>query len=124
MIHTMKLQPVPFGKIATGKKVIESRLFDEKRKLIRIGDEIVISRSDDSSIMITVKVTDLYRHDSFEELFSRFEPELFGGSSKEFLLEEIGQFYPKEEQGKYGVVGIRMELSKDFRISEELSAKS
>lgn len=106
MTHTMKLQSIPFEKIATGKKVIESRLFDEKRKLIRIGDEVVISRSDDSSIMITVKVTNLYRHDSFKELFSRFEPELFGGLSREFLLEEIERFYSREEQEKYGVVGI------------------
>ena len=34
----------------------------------------------------------------------------YGWASKEFLLEEIKQFYPKEEQEKYGVIGIRMEL--------------
>lgn len=89
MTHTMKLQSIPFEKIATGQKVIESRLYDEKRKLIRIGDEIEISRSDDSAMTITVRVADSYRCDLFEELFSLFESELFGGSSREFLLEEI-----------------------------------
>lgn len=111
MIHTMKLQPTPFGKIARGEKSIESRLLDEKRQLISIGDEIRISRADMPEETVLVRVTGLYRAGSFEELFSRFKPELFGGSSKEFLLEEIGRFYSEEEQGEYGVVGIRMKIS-------------
>jgi ASC-1-like (ASCH) protein len=52
----------------------------------------------------------LYRYNSFENLFSDFPPEYFGGDSKEFLLKEISRFYPKEEQEKYGVVGIRIEI--------------
>lgn len=108
----MKLQPVPFGKIVSGEKVIESRLLDEKRRLVSIGDEIRINRADMPGEAVMVRVTDLCRTDSFEELFSRFKPELFGGSSKEFLLEEIEQFYPKEEQKTYGVIGIRMEILK------------
>ncbi len=108
----MKLQPVPFEKIASGKKVIESRLLDEKRQLVSIGDEIRISRADMLEETVIVRVTDLYRDSSFEELFSRFSPDLFGGSSREFLLEEVGMFYPKEEQEKHGVVGIRVEVLK------------
>jgi len=109
-IHQMKLAKEPFEKIANGQKVIESRLFDEKRQLINIGDEIEFSRNDNPVETVKAKVKALYRYDSFESLFSDFPPEYFGGVSKEFLLEEISAFYSKEEQKKYGVIGIKIEL--------------
>lgn len=106
----MKLAKEPFDKIVNGEKVIESRLFDEKRQLINIGDVIEFSQNDDSAKVARTKVKALYRYDSFENLFTDFPPEYFGGDSKEFLLEEISRFYPKEEQEKYGVVGIKIEI--------------
>ncbi|MFZ1735657.1 MAG: ASCH domain-containing protein [Candidatus Moraniibacteriota bacterium] len=110
--HQMKLAKEPFEKITNGQKVIESRLFDEKRRLINIGDAIEFSQNDNPAETVKAKVKALYRYDSFENLFSDFPPEYFGGVSKEFLLEEIGRFYPKEDQRKYGVVGIKIELQK------------
>lgn len=112
MLHTMKLQPIQFESVTSGKKTIESRLFDEKRRLINVGDEIEFSKNVDSTKTIKTKVKALYRYDSFESLFSDFPSEYFGGNSKEFLLEEISRFYQKEEQEKYGVVGIKIELQK------------
>lgn len=108
----MKLAREPFEKIVNGQKIIESRLFDEKRRVIDIGDEIEFSRNDNPSETVKTRVKSLYRYDSFESLFSDFPPEYFGGTSKEFLLEEIGRFYSEEEQRKYGVVGIKIELQK------------
>ncbi len=40
IIHKMKLAIVPFEKIASGAKNIESRLYDEKRRQINPGDQI------------------------------------------------------------------------------------
>ena len=40
MQHTMRLNKEPFEMIKSGMKTIELRLYDEKRKLLRIGDEI------------------------------------------------------------------------------------
>ena len=40
MTHEMKLQPKYFNFILNGTKRIEIRLFDEKRKQIKIGDKI------------------------------------------------------------------------------------
>ncbi len=111
-VHQMKLAKEPFEKIANGEKIIESRLFDEKRQLIDVGDEVEFSQNDDPEKKVKTTVRALYRYDSFESLFSDFLPEYFGGNSKEFLLEEISRFYPKEEQEKYGVVGIRIELQR------------
>lgn len=40
MVHEMKLQRQPFEGIKSGKKRIEMRLYDEKRSLIKVGDDI------------------------------------------------------------------------------------
>ncbi len=52
---------------------------------------------------------ELYRHPSFDDLFSSSHPSLFGGESKESLITEIRQFYTEDDEEKYGVVGIRFE---------------
>jgi len=110
MIHSMKLQKQPFENIANGKKIIESRLFDDKRQLINIGDQIEFNCVDDQSKKVLTKVRALYQYESFDELFSDFAPELFGGISKNGLNDEINQFYSIDDQRKYGVLGIRIEL--------------
>ena len=40
MRHEMRLHDVPFKKIQAGTKTIEMRLYDEKRQMIQVGDEI------------------------------------------------------------------------------------
>jgi len=110
MQHQMKLSTEPFNQIASGAKVIESRLYDEKRQQIALGDEIEFSENDHPGNKVHTKVTGLLRYQSFESLFADHEPALFGGESREFLLNQIKQFYSDEDEQKYGVVGIRIAL--------------
>ena len=35
--------------------------------------------------------------------------------SKDELLNELEKFYPKDKQEKYGVLGIRIDIRKEFR---------
>lgn len=44
--HKMKLAKDPFEKIASGRKVIEARLYDVKRQQINVGDRIEFTRND------------------------------------------------------------------------------
>lgn len=111
-IHKMKLADTPFEKIASGSKVIESRLYDEKRRQINLEDQIEFTCNDDQSRKIVTIVKALYRYPDFKNLFSDFSPPLLGGTSKEKLVEEIETFYSKDEQDKYGVVGIKIEVVK------------
>jgi len=104
----MRLSAEPFEKIRNGQKTIESRLYDEKRKRININDEIEFTCNDNSSKKILAKVKDIYKYASFEELFSSLPIKYFGGNSKEELLKEIQAFYSKEDQEKYGVIGIKI----------------
>ena len=43
MRYEMRLNKLPFGQIVDGKKTIEVRLNDAKRKLLAVGDEILFS---------------------------------------------------------------------------------
>ena len=104
----MRLSAEPFSQIASGAKVIESRLYDEKRQQIALGDEIEFIENDHPENKVHAKVIGLLRCQSFKELFADHEPSLFGGESREFLLNQIQQFYPEEDEQKCGVVGIRI----------------
>ncbi|MCR4285528.1 MAG: ASCH domain-containing protein [Candidatus Kaiserbacteria bacterium] len=108
----MKLATKPYNKIASGGKVIESRLFDEKRQQISIGDTIEFSENDKPENVVHVTVTDLFRYKTFKELFADHEPALFGEESRDFLLSQIKQFYSVEDELKYGVVGIRLQVER------------
>lgn len=106
MQHQMKLSSEAFHKIARSKKVIESCLYDEKRRQIKIGDEIEFSANNHPRRKIKTRVKELLWYATFEELFSSHEPALFGGESKEALLSEVREFYSEEEEKRWGVVGI------------------
>ena len=112
MTHSMQLQPSPFEMIRNGTKTIELRLFDEKRKQIRIGDTILFTNTASKEIL-RVKVLELYVFDSFETLYSRL-PLLECGYTKEDVdtasPDDMNAYYPKEMQQQYGVVGIRIAL--------------
>ena len=110
MQHQMKLSSVPFGKIVRREKVIESRLNDEKRQEIQVGDSIEFSENDHPENVVNARVKGVLRYQKFSDLFDDLNPSLFGGESSESLLEEIKRFYSDEEEAKYGVVGVRIEM--------------
>lgn len=110
MQHQMKLATEPYNNIASGKKLIESRLYDEKRQQISIGDQIIFSENDKPENSVTTVVKGILRYQTFRELFADHDPALFGEESRDFLLTQIKSFYSDEDEQKYGVVGVRLEL--------------
>ena len=115
MIHKMKLNESPFERIKNGTKTIEFRLYDEKRKKIKIGDKIEFSKLPDLQEKILVDVLDIYRDKTFKNLFKKIytdEDEI------ERKTKSMYQFYSKEQEKKYGVIGIKIDLlSNSFRYS-------
>ena len=112
MTHEMKLKEKYYNYILHGTKRIEIRLLDEKRQKIKIGDTIRFSKYENLDESFEVKVIDLLKYNSFEELINNYNIELLADKSmtKEELLEVFNEFYTKEEQDKYGVVGIKIEI--------------
>lgn len=109
MLHKMKLNSKPFESIKSGIKTIELRLNDEKRQQVKVGDFIEFSLTDDPSKKIQTRVTALHKYSSFKELFAAFPKEKFGyGPDENAAPEDMDAFYSKENQEKYGVLGIEL----------------
>ena len=109
MKHEMKLQHAPFLSIKAGTKTIEMRLYDEKRTLIRVGDEILFTDVDSAETLPCVVVA-LYVYKSFDELYSRHDKRSLGYAANETAdPKDMLAYYPQEKIDKYGVVGIGIE---------------
>lgn len=110
MTYELNLWPDPFNKIKAGLKKIEMRLFDEKRKVIKVGDFIEFENKD-SHEKIMCKVVNLYRFKNFEELYAHFDKSVLGYYPHEIAKpSDMNLYYPQERIEKYGVLGIEIEL--------------
>ena len=112
MTHEMKLQPEYYNYILNGTKRIEIRLFDEKRQQIKIGDTIKFLKEPELNEFFKARVVGLLRYNSFKDMFKDFDISVLSDKSmtKEELIGVLEQFYTKEKQEQYGVLGIRIEL--------------
>ena len=109
MLHKMKLNKSPFERIKNGTKKVEFRLYDEKRKQIKVGDKIEFSKLPDLEEKLLVYVVELYREDKFETLFRKLidnEDEIKRKTTSMY------QYYSPEEEQQYGVLGIKISLIK------------
>lgn len=115
MIYEMKLKENPFERIENGTKTVEFRLYDEKRRKIKIGDKIEFLKLPDLQEKIVAQVLDLYIDETFEDLFKKIFTDEKEVKAK---TKAMYQYYSKEEEKKYGVVGIKIRvLSKGFRYT-------
>ena len=116
MKHTMRLAPEPFGMVLAGRKTIELRLYDEKRRKIKTGDSIVFYSTADENASFEAEVTGLYVFRSFAELY-RALPLTECGYTEENVAEaspeDMDLYYTKEQQAKYGAVGIRVAVKQE-----------
>ena len=109
----MKLHPEPFAKIRDGSKTIELRLYDEKRQRISVGDTIRFVNTANAADAVVVRVRDLFVFDSFDELYKHLPLTECGYTEDDINTaspDDMEMYYPKEEQKKYGVVGIQLSL--------------
>ncbi len=113
MSHEMHLDEEPFEKIKSGKKVIEVRLFDEKRQKVRIGDKIRFIKSPDNNETIKIKVIGLSKANSLYDLYSSFEISQFGHPEHYTVEDQVKdkrKIYPEEKEKRFGVLGIHLRL--------------
>ena len=110
MIHELRLNNEPFQKIQSGTKTIEMRLYDVKRKLIKENDIIEFTNRSTNE-KIRTKVFKLHLYPSFDELYKDFDNISLGYEENDIKdSKDMEIYYSKEEQCKYGVVGIQIEL--------------
>ena len=109
-VHEMKLRPEPFGKIRSGTKTIELRLYDEKRQKIQVGDVIEFTCTEGGE-MIRATVKALHLFDSFAELYDTLPLLQCGYTAEDLdsaLPSDMEAYYSAQAQEKYGVLGIEL----------------
>ena len=107
MLHKMKLQESPFERIKNGTKTVEFRLYDEKRKQIKIGDQIEFSKMPELEEKLLVNVIDLYKESSFEDLFSKLYEDK---ETVQNMTNGMYKYYSPEKERQYGVLGIKISI--------------
>lgn len=108
MKHEMKLNNGPFDSIKRGTKTIEMRLNDEKRQKLKVGDLIEFTNRETNEKII-VRIKNLFKYDNFEELYKHFDKRELGYDDNDTMdYKDMEEYYSKEEQNKYGVVGIEI----------------
>ena len=111
-IHKMKLLPQYYDCIKNGTKKIELRLNDDKRRNIKINDQIIFENQNNNKEYLNTKVINIYKYDSFKDLINNFDIKLIASNNitKDQLLNTLNNIYTKEQQDKYGVIAIEIEL--------------
>ena len=112
MEHFMQLHQGPFDAIKSGKKTIEMRLNDERRKELRVGDVIEFTNRVTLE-KLEVSVENIYYFDTFEELYKYFDKISLGYKEDEIPNpKDMDIYYSKEQQEKYGVIAIKITVVK------------
>lgn len=109
-MHRLNVQEKYYNLLKSGRKTIELRLFDNKRKDIKIGDYIEFSNNSDANDKFTSQVINLHRADSFAELCQNIDCRKAGFSNDNELTDILEEFYSQERQKEFGVVGIEIKL--------------
>ena len=110
----LRLNKKPFESIKNGEKTVEMRLYDEKRQKINIGDYIVFKLRDNEEEQIKTVVQDVDVFLNFEQLYNAYDKTALGYKENEDAsYKDMEEYYSKEEQAKYGVVAITVEIVKE-----------
>ena len=98
-----------------GTKRIEIRLNDEKRKDLKIGDVIVFQKESELKEELYTQIVNLRVKRNFKELIENLEISEYSdkSESEENFLHDLYKFYTKEQEEKYGVVGIQIKIRKE-----------
>jgi len=111
----MKLNPLAFQQISNGSAKYEIRLYDEKRRKLKVGDKILFSELPLLENKIEVEIVNLIIANNFEGLFAKSDPVLAGWETSDTPMKcakDMSKYYSEEDQEKYGVVAIEVELGK------------
>lgn len=115
MEYIMKLNPKYFEYMKNGTKRVEIRLNDEKRKDLKIGDEIIFQKEPELKEELYTQIVSLNIKRNFKELIEELDVSEYSDKSESEgkFLNDLYKFYTKEQEEKYGVVGIQIKIRKE-----------
>lgn len=110
MKHQMGLYKEYFNAIQAGRKRIEVRLNDEKRKQIKVGDTIEFIEVPSRAQVLQVQVIELKAYDTFEKMYEEIPLKDFdceGWTMKE-MIEGTYDIYTREQEKEWGALAIKI----------------
>lgn len=108
LMHKLNVQEKYYNLLKSGVKTIELRLFDEKRRAIKIGDIIEFTNLSDSTDTFHAKVINLHKAGDFVSLCEKIDCRKAGMNTNDELIKVLEEFYAAERQKELGVVGIEV----------------
>ncbi|MBR4943094.1 MAG: ASCH domain-containing protein [Clostridia bacterium] len=111
----MRLNDKPFFQIKNGEKRVEVRLFDEKRKLLCVGDFLLFTHRESGEALLT-EIVGLHTYPTFSEWAKdeKIFPQCgFGKKSGEEAIQEMYTYYSPSEEALYGVLAIELKVWKE-----------
>ena len=111
MVYNMKLHHRPFTLIKSGRKNIEMRLNDDKRKLLKVGDMVEFTDITTQETL-TCTVVKLHVYASFDELYKNHDKISIGYMENEVAdPKDMLAYYTQKEIDGCGVVGIEVKIA-------------
>lgn len=109
-MHEMRLADESFDMIVSGKKTVEVRLNDEKRRQISVGDVIIFCRRSEKSDTYAANVVGLRHYKNFFELFSAESPAATGfeNTTVAQAAQSMYQYYTAEQESGFGALAIQI----------------
>ncbi|MBT2680561.1 ASCH domain-containing protein [Bacillus sp. ISL-35] len=108
MLHRMGLYEDYFPSIIKGKKKVEVRLNDEKRRKIQVGDLIEFVKVPEQDETLIVKVIELRHYDTFKGMYKNIPFDDFdceGWTMKE-MVDGTYEIYTPEQEKQWGALAI------------------
>ena len=106
--HNMHLYGSASKWIQSKLKTIDVRIYDEKRRKVSIGDYITFITDSDEEIQ--VRVVGILVCETFSILYDMLNVLHIGYTfESEANYTDMYKYYSKEEENKYGVIGIAFE---------------
>ncbi len=111
----MHLNQGPFDRIKKGIQKYETRLYDEKRKLLKVGDYIIFDKLGEQNNTYKTKVLELHVFDNFKEMFEKLDKKELGYPEHytiDMQIKAMEKYYSKKQQKQYSVLAIKLEVVK------------
>ena len=106
MLHELKLYGENFDRMEQGNKTREYRLYDEKRRLIKVGDTLKFIKLPDKDKFLYADVTDIEVFSNWYDCYDKYFEEDFKDRYKttQDVVDDTynGGYYTKEDSDKYG----------------------
>lgn len=112
--HSMRLAPGPFEMVAAGKKTIEMRLYDEKRRKVQVGDAITFTCTEGFRMPVGAVVKGVAVYPDFETMYRDIDLVAAGYEPGDVALAsatDMERYYSVEDQREASAVAIYIELA-------------